>query len=93
MRFILRRLGPWAWPFIVVQAAAAVRRHFTQTPPEARARVQTLLRKSGGRPSNLTPGERRDLLTAARRLRPVKLVRDILTTVIRPARKGRHARR
>ncbi len=92
MRFLLRRLGPWAWPLMLARAALAVRRHWQNTPAQDRARVQTLMRKSGGRRANLTSDERQELLAAARRLQPGKLIRDLAANVIRPRRGGRRAR-
>ncbi len=93
MRFLLRRLGPWAWPVMLAQAALAIRRHLQTTSPQDRARVGQLLRKSGGRPTNLTADERQDLLGAARRLQPGRLTRDLFVNVIRPRRGARRARR
>ncbi len=93
MRFLLRRLGPWAWPVMLAQAALAVRRHWQTTSPQDRARVQELLRKSGGHPANLSTGERQDLLEATRRLRPGTLMRDLVVNVIRPGRGARRGRR
>ncbi len=92
MRFLLRRLGPWAWPVMLFRAALAIRRHLQTTSPQDRARVQELLRKSGGRPANLTIEERQDLLRAARRLEPGRLMRDLTVNVFRPRRGGRRAR-
>ena len=93
MRFLLRRLGPWAWPVMLVRAALAIRRHLQTTAPQDRARVGQLLRKSAGRPANLTSDERQDLLRAARRLEPGKLTRELVVNVIKPRRRGRRARR
>ncbi len=93
MRFLLRRLGPWAWPLMLGQAALAIRRHWQTTSPQDRARVQELLRRSGGRPANLTTDERQDLIGAARRLEPGKLIRDLVVNVIRPGRGARRGRR
>jgi len=78
---------------MLARAALAIRRHWRTTPPQDRARIQALLRKSGGRPANLTSDERQDLLGAARRLRPGKLIRDLAINVIKPRRGARRARR
>ncbi len=91
MRFLLRRLGPWGWPLMLARAALAVRRHWRKTSPHDRARIRTLLRKAGGRRANLTSEERQDLLAAARRLQPGKLMRDLAINMIRPRRGGRRA--
>jgi hypothetical protein len=90
MRFLIRRLGPWGWVLMGLQAVLTTRRHLQRTAPEDRARVQELLRRSGGRPSrNLTAAERRELAQAARRLRPGKLARDLGVGVVRPGRAAR----
>jgi len=78
---------------MLAQAALAVRRHWQTTSPQDRARVQELLRKSGGHPANLSTGERQDLLEATRRLRPGTLMRDLVVNVIRPGRGARRGRR
>lgn len=93
MGFVLRSLGRRAWPVMVFRAGLAIRRHWRQSPPEDRARIQELLKRSGGRPANLTPDERQDLLRSARALQPTKLIRDVAATNIRPGRRSGHARR
>ncbi len=92
MRFLLRRLGPWGWAFMLLQAALTTRRHIQQSSPEDRARLQQLLKKSGGRPGNLTAADRQELLQTARRLRPGKLMRDLAMNVMRPGRAARRTR-
>ncbi len=94
MRFLIRRLGPWGWALMALQAALTTRRHLQSTAPEDRARIQELVRKSAARPSrNLTPAERRELVHTARRLRPGKLVRDLGAGVVSPGRAVRRLRR
>jgi hypothetical protein len=68
------------------------RRHLHQTSPQDRARVQQLLRNHG-RPARLTANERQDLLQTVRRMRPPKLVRDLVATVTGSRRGARRARR
>lgn len=75
------------------QAVLATRRHLQTASPQDRARVQELLRKSGGRPANLTTDERQDLFGAARRLEPGKLMRDLVVNIITPRRGARRGRR
>lgn len=92
MRFLIRRLGPWGWALMALQAALITRRHFRQTAAEDRALMQELLRRSAGRPrKNLSADERRELMQTARRLRPVKLARDIGVSVLRPGRAARRS--
>jgi len=89
MRFLRRRLGPWAWPLMLIRAALAIRRHWQTTSPQDRARVQQLIRKSGGNPANLSTDERQDLLQATQRLRPGTLMRDLAINALRPRRRAR----
>ncbi len=89
MRFLRRRLGRWAWPLLLIQAALAIRRHWQTTSPQDRDRVLELLRQSGGNPANLSPDERQDLLRSARRLRPGALMRDLVINARRPRRRAR----
>lgn len=92
MRFVIRWLGRRAWPVMALRVVLAIRRHWQQTPPEDRTRVQELLKRSGGRPANLTPDERRDLLRSTQALQPTKLIRDLTATGIRPGRRTRGGR-
>jgi hypothetical protein len=93
MRFLIRRLGPWGWALMALQVVLTTRRHLHDTSPEDRARIRELLQRSGGRPANLTPAERREVLRTARRLRPGKLARDLGVGVVRPGRAARRLRR
>jgi hypothetical protein len=87
MRFLIRRMGPWGWALIALEAALTTRRHFQRTSAADRARLRELLAGSRGRPrQNLTPTERRELLETARRLRPARLARDLASGVVRPGR-------
>lgn len=92
MHFLLRRLGPWAWVLLIAQAVLVIRQHLRTISPEDLARVQQLVRKSGGRPGNLSTAERRELWRSVYRLRPGKLVRDIALNVVRPGRSARRER-
>lgn len=86
MRFLLRRLGPWGWALVLVQAASVTRRHLKQTSPQDRARVQQLVKASGGRPGNLSEAERQELRAATGRLELGKLARELAINVARPGR-------
>jgi hypothetical protein len=57
----LRRIGPLGVALTVGQVAWAVRQHWETVPADRRARLQQLLRKTRGNPSNLSPAERREL--------------------------------
>jgi hypothetical protein len=56
-----RRAVPLMWAFAVAEALAATRRHFSGVDPKVRRRAVELVRKSKGRPSNLSPHEKREL--------------------------------
>lgn len=68
------RALPW---LLLVEAAMAVREHWQRLTPAERARVTALVRKSGGRPGNLTPRERADLKRLARKMDPAGLGRRL----------------
>ncbi len=53
----------------VGQAALVVRKHWQETPQASRERLSELIKRSGGRPSNLSDAERRELAEHARALR------------------------
>ncbi len=64
-KFFARRKAmrgvPLLWAFAVAEALATTRRHFDGVDPRARRRAVALVRKSKGRPSNLTPHEKREM--------------------------------
>jgi hypothetical protein len=57
----LRRVGRLTVAASLGRAAWATRRQWQALPAERRDRLQTLLRQSAGRPSNLSPAERQEL--------------------------------
>ena len=61
----------------VGQAVWAVLHRWQAVPAERRARLQALLRKSGGRPANLSASERREVGKILAELNPADMVRDI----------------
>lgn len=77
------RALPW---IVLLEAAMAVREHWQNLTPAERARVTRLLKKSQGRPGNLTAREREDLKKLARKLDPAGLGRRLVPL-------GRHAPR
>ena len=56
-----RRAVPLLWAFAVAEALTATRRHFAGVDPRVRRRAAELVRKSKGRPSNLTGPEKSEL--------------------------------
>lgn len=76
---VLGKLGPLGVALTVGQSANAARRHWQTVPPASRARLQTLVRQSGGRPSSLSPEERQELNGLVRDLQLGALGRKIAT--------------
>jgi len=64
-KFFARRKAlrgvPLLWAFAVAEALTTTRRHFAGVDPKARRRVGELVRKSKGRPSNLSAHEKSEL--------------------------------
>lgn len=79
------RALPW---IVLLESAVAVREHWMRLSAADRARVTKLLKKSGGRPGNLTTREREELKKLARKLDPAGLGRRLLP-LGRSARRGR----
>jgi hypothetical protein len=72
----IRKIGPVGSAVIAFQLASTTRRHWQSIPHEDRERLQTLLRHSHGRPSNLSKAERRELRRLVRALQLPRLVRS-----------------
>ena len=80
-----RRAIPIAWVLVFAEAALATKKHWDRLEPGTRRRVAELVRKSKGRPSNLTPAEKQELRGLVRQLHLVRLGRD-LAVVASPLR-------
>lgn len=52
---------PLLWAFAVAEALTTTRRHFAGVNPQARRRVVDLVRRSKGRPRNLSAAEKQEL--------------------------------
>ena len=52
---------PLLWAFAVAEALTTTRRHFAGVDPKARRRAAELVRRSKGRPRNLTAPEKKEL--------------------------------
>jgi hypothetical protein len=72
----IRKIGPLGSAVIAFQLATTTRQHWQSIPSEDRARLQSLLRDSHGKPSNLSPAERRELRELVRALQLPLLVRS-----------------
>ena len=83
---MVRRKIPW---ILVFEAALALRARWNTLPPDDRARLTWLARKSKGNPMALTREERRDFRRIAAGIDAFGLARD-LAPFGRRLRGGRH---
>lgn len=72
----IRKIGPLGSALIAIQIASTTRQHWRSLPSEDRVRLQSLLKHSRGKPSNLSKAERRELIKLVRDLQLPRLVRD-----------------
>jgi hypothetical protein len=71
---MVRRKVPW---ILVFEAAMALRARWRTLPPDERARLTELARKSHGRPHQLTREERREFRRIAANIDLFGLARDM----------------
>lgn len=76
----IRKLGPAGAAVIALHVAGAAQEHWKSIPRKDRARFQSLLRESRGRPSNLSRAQRRELGELVRALQLPALVRSSVLT-------------
>ena len=80
-KFFARRKAmrgvPLLWAFAVAEALATTHRHFAGVEPRVRRRAVELARKSKGRPSNLSPAEKRELRDLVGRMDLWQLSKDL----------------
>jgi len=81
------------WAFAVAEALTTTRRHFAGVDPKARRRVAELVRKSGGRPSNLTPHEKKELRRLVGEMDLWQLSKDLAAVASPVGVPGRRKRR
>ncbi len=70
------------------QLAVIVRDHWLSIPAGRRARLQKLVTRSGGRPSNLSRAEQAELRALVGELRLVELARNIGPVALGSGRRG-----
>lgn len=87
--FLLRRFGPVGIALALVRAATATRAHWREIPEADRLRMRALSGKSRGRPSNLSPDERSELLGLMRTLHPLRLLWRLARAGVLPLRRGK----
>ena len=68
------RAMPWV---MVFQLAVTLRRHWKYLTPGERAKLASLLKKSQGVPTRLTPAERADVRRLVRKLEPFTIARSV----------------
>jgi hypothetical protein len=76
-RLLTRRAVPMTWVIVAGQAALATRRHLQNLSPDERRRLAAIVRKSKGRPSNVTQRERDELRRIVSKLELGRLGRDV----------------
>jgi hypothetical protein len=91
MSRLLRRATPW---LLVYEMARAAKDHWDQLDPRDRNRLADLVRRSKGRPQNLSRSERDELVQLVRRLQLLRLGGALGGAAIagRRRRKGRWGR-
>jgi hypothetical protein len=76
-RRLARRGVPVMWALAVAEAVVATRRHWNSIDLRTRNRLRELVKKSRGRPSNLTREEKRELTSLVGSLNLLRLGRDL----------------
>lgn len=83
------RSAPW---LILAQAGLAANKHWKSLPVGDRERISQLLKKSKGRPSNLSTKERDELRLLLGRLELGSLARELVPFAVK-AKRGKRRRR
>ncbi len=68
------RAMPWV---MVLQLAMTLRRHWKYLTPGERTQLASLIKKSQGVPTRLTPAERADVRRLVRKLEPFTIARSV----------------
>jgi hypothetical protein len=66
---------PWV---MVFELAVTLRKHWRLLEPKERTRLAELVKKSQGRPANLSPSERREVRRLVAKLEPGSIARSVL---------------
>ena len=88
-----RRAVPLMWAFAVAEALAATRRHFSSVDPKVRRRAVELVRKSKGRPSNLSAHEKKELRRLVGEMDLWQLSKDLAAVASPVGMPGRRSKR
>jgi hypothetical protein len=84
-----RRLTRWGYLLAAVEIALALRDHIGNLTPAERRRMQALVRKSRGRPSNLSARERSELRRLADKVEPRAFAKRVASSVVPTGRRRR----
>ena len=84
---------PLLWAFAVAEALTTTRRHFAGVDPRARRRAVELVRRSKGRPSNLTAAEKQELRRLVGEMDLWRLSKDIAAVASPVGMPGRKQQR
>ncbi len=84
-----RWLTRWGYVIVLAEVAVALRDHLANLTPAERRRLQALVTKSRGRPSNLTARERTELRRLVGKVDPGTLARRVAGTVAPTGRRRR----
>ena len=76
-----RRISPLASALVACQLANVAWQHWRSLGGDERARLQSLLRQSRGRPANLSRAQRQELRGLVRALELPRLVRESAASV------------
>lgn len=76
MAFPISRVRAMPW-VMVLQLAVTLRRHWKYLTPAERTELASLIKKSQGVPSRLTPKERADVRRLVRKLEPFTIARSV----------------
>jgi hypothetical protein len=74
-------LTRWGALLVLAEIAVALKEHLENLTPGERRRLQQLVRKSRGRPSNLTARERSELGRLMKKVEPRDLARRVASSV------------
>jgi hypothetical protein len=81
------------WAFVVAEALSTKRRHFDGVSPHARRRAVELVRRSKGRPSNLSSHEKNELRRLVGEMDLWQLSKDLAAVASPVGMPGRRRRR
>jgi hypothetical protein len=84
------RIGWIGWALLIGEIAVLLRHHWTRLEPAERTRLTEIVRKSKGRPANLSEGEKLELRELVSKIEPRELAKGMVSTAtpLRGRRRG-----